>query len=240
VKRDAPRVRTDGGEKRGAAWTRLAELGKRDAEVSDVHAANRAVRARARPPLDVNSLGRSYSFDEVVNVLAVAPLEVAVAQQALQPPPQRKAKFRGSCESFADRTAKVRDGKAADVGMQQIAGIGMRQSVDGDSADGYDRDVAISTYEAAARIVPAVRSEHDSRIEIVAFAGRSLDAKRARYQVLVANLSALGVWAALKCRQEFGASRIEMMWRQGRRPPSWGFFGFANQSGYAAAWKGNL
>ena len=50
-------------------------------------------------------------------------------------------------------------------------------------------------YEAAARIVPAVRSEHDSRIEIVVFAGRSLDAKRARYQVLVANLSALGVWA---------------------------------------------
>jgi hypothetical protein len=60
---------------------------------------------------------------------------------------------------------------------------------------GYDRDVAINTYEAAARIVPAVRSEHDSRIEVVVFAGRSLDAKRARYQVLVANLSALGVWA---------------------------------------------
>jgi hypothetical protein len=58
---------------------------------------------------------------------------------------------------------------------------------------GYDRDVAINTYEAAARIVPAVRSEHDSRIEIVVFAGRSLDAKRARYQMLVANLSALGV-----------------------------------------------
>ena len=36
------------------------------------------------------------------------------------------------------------------------------------------------------RIVPAGRSEHDSRIEIVVFAGRSLDAKRARYQVLVA------------------------------------------------------
>jgi hypothetical protein len=49
-----------------------------------------------------------------------------------------------------------------------------------------------NTYEAAARIVPAVRSEHDSRVDIVVFAGRSLDAKRARYQVLVANLSALG------------------------------------------------
>ncbi len=52
-----------------------------------------------------------------------------------------------------------------------------------------------NTYKATARIVPAVRSEHDSRIEIVVFAGRSLDAKRARYQMLVANLSALGVWA---------------------------------------------
>jgi hypothetical protein len=50
-------------------------------------------------------------------------------------------------------------------------------------------------YEAAARIVPAGGSERDSRIEIVVFAGRSLDAKRAQYQVLVANLSALGVWA---------------------------------------------
>jgi len=44
-------------------------------------------------------------------------------------------------------------------------------------------------------IVPAGRSEHDSRIEIVVFAGGSLDTKRARYQVLVANLSALGVRA---------------------------------------------
>ena len=60
---------------------------------------------------------------------------------------------------------------------------------------GYDRDLLINTYETTARIVPAGRSEHDSRIEIVVFAGRSLDAKRAQYQVLVANLSALGVWA---------------------------------------------
>jgi hypothetical protein len=93
----------------------------------------------------------------------------------------------------------------------------VRQSVDGDSVDGYDRDVAISTYETAAGIVPAVRSEHDSRIEIVAFAGRSLDAKRARYQVSrVATLSALrcGYGSCLKCRQGFGASRIKVMWRQ--------------------------
>ncbi len=60
---------------------------------------------------------------------------------------------------------------------------------------GYDRDLVTNTYDAAARIVPAGGSEHDSRIEIVVFAGRSLDAKRAQYQALVANLSALGVWA---------------------------------------------
>ncbi len=51
---------------------------------------------------------------------------------------------------------------------------------------GYDRDVVINTYEAAARIVPTGRSAPVSRIEIVVFAGRSLDAERAQYQVLVA------------------------------------------------------
>ena len=75
---------------------------------------------------------------------------------------------------------------------------------------GYDRDVAINAYEAAARIVPAVRSEHGSRIEIGVFAGRSL----MRSERVVANLSALGVWDygfCLKCRQGFGASRIQLM-----------------------------
>jgi hypothetical protein len=44
------------------------------------------------------------------------------------------------------------------------------------------------------------------------FAGRSLDAKRAQYQVLVANLSALvGYGFFLKCRQRFGASRIRLI-----------------------------
>ena len=56
-----------------------------------------------------------------------------------------------------------------------------------------DRDVVIDIYEAAARIVPTGRSEHYTRIEVVMFSGRSLDAKRSLYQALVANLSALGV-----------------------------------------------
>jgi hypothetical protein len=55
----------------------------------------------------------------------------------------------------------------------------------------HDRDVVIDIYDAA-RIVPTGRSKHYTRIEIVMFSGRSLDAKRSLYQALVANLSALG------------------------------------------------
>ena len=57
----------------------------------------------------------------------------------------------------------------------------------------YDRDVVLDIYDAATRIVPTGRSELYTRIEVVMFSGRSLDAKRALYQALVANLSALGV-----------------------------------------------
>jgi phenylpyruvate tautomerase PptA (4-oxalocrotonate tautomerase family) len=57
----------------------------------------------------------------------------------------------------------------------------------------YDRDVVLDIYDAATRIVPTGRSERCTRIEVVMFSGRSLDAKRALYQALVANLSALGV-----------------------------------------------
>jgi phenylpyruvate tautomerase PptA (4-oxalocrotonate tautomerase family) len=57
----------------------------------------------------------------------------------------------------------------------------------------YDRDVVLDIYDAVARIVPTGRSERYTRIEVVMFSGRSLDAKRALYQALVANLSALGV-----------------------------------------------
>jgi phenylpyruvate tautomerase PptA (4-oxalocrotonate tautomerase family) len=59
----------------------------------------------------------------------------------------------------------------------------------------YDRDVVLDIYDAVARIVPAGRSEHYTRIEVVMFSGRSLEAKRALYKALVTNLSALGVLA---------------------------------------------
>ena len=57
----------------------------------------------------------------------------------------------------------------------------------------YDRDVVLDIYDAATRIVPTGRSERYTRIEVVMFSGRSIDAKRALYQAIVANLSALGV-----------------------------------------------
>jgi hypothetical protein len=78
----------------------------------------REERLDVGPHGGILAAGRTALLDEVVNVLAVAPLEVAVAQQALQPSPQRQAKYRGSRETFADRATKVRDGSAGDVGMQ--------------------------------------------------------------------------------------------------------------------------
>jgi hypothetical protein len=70
----------------------------------------REERLDVRPHGRVFPAGCTALLDEVVNMLAVALPEVAVAQQALQPPPQRQAKFRGGREGFADRTAKVLDG----------------------------------------------------------------------------------------------------------------------------------
>src|SRR5262245_42205175 len=57
----------------------------------------------------------------------------------------------------------------------------------------WDRDIALDLYESNTRIVPTGRSECYTRVEVVMFAGRSLDAKRALYRALVDNLSALGV-----------------------------------------------
>ena len=57
----------------------------------------------------------------------------------------------------------------------------------------YDRDVVIDLYDEASRIVPTGRSERYTRIEILLFSGRSLEAKKAVYKTIVANLSALGV-----------------------------------------------
>ncbi|WP_338832158.1 tautomerase family protein [Bradyrhizobium sp. 27S5] len=57
----------------------------------------------------------------------------------------------------------------------------------------YDRDVVLDLHDDAARIVPTGRSERYTRIEIFLFSGRSLEAKKALYSAVVANLSALGV-----------------------------------------------
>ena len=57
----------------------------------------------------------------------------------------------------------------------------------------YDRDIVLDLYEAGRRIVPTGRSERYTRIEIILFSGRSLDAKKSLYQSVVANLLELGV-----------------------------------------------
>ena len=57
----------------------------------------------------------------------------------------------------------------------------------------YDRDVVLDLYDGASRIVPTSRSDRYARVEIVLFSGRSLEAKKALYSAIVANLSVLGV-----------------------------------------------
>ncbi len=57
----------------------------------------------------------------------------------------------------------------------------------------YDRDIVLDLYDANRRIIPTGRSERYTRIEVVLFSGRSLDAKRSLYQAVVANLHDLGV-----------------------------------------------
>ena len=56
-----------------------------------------------------------------------------------------------------------------------------------------DRDVVIDTYDETTRIVMTGRSQRFTRVEITLFAGRSMDAKRALYKSVVANLAELGV-----------------------------------------------
>jgi phenylpyruvate tautomerase PptA (4-oxalocrotonate tautomerase family) len=51
----------------------------------------------------------------------------------------------------------------------------------------YDRDVVLDLYDGAGR------SDRYTRVEIVLFSGRSLEAKKALYSAVVANLSVLGV-----------------------------------------------
>jgi phenylpyruvate tautomerase PptA (4-oxalocrotonate tautomerase family) len=56
-----------------------------------------------------------------------------------------------------------------------------------------DRDVVIDTYDETSRIVMTGRSQRYTRVEVTLFAGRSMEAKRALYRAVVANLGGLGV-----------------------------------------------
>jgi len=56
-----------------------------------------------------------------------------------------------------------------------------------------DRDVVLDLYGENRRIVPAGRSEHYTRVEIVGIASRSVEAKRALFRAIAGNLVAVGV-----------------------------------------------
>ena len=56
-----------------------------------------------------------------------------------------------------------------------------------------DRDVVIDTYDEIARIVMPSRSQRFTRVEVTLFAGRSMEAKKALYTALAANLATVGV-----------------------------------------------
>lgn len=57
----------------------------------------------------------------------------------------------------------------------------------------WDRDVVLDIYGDNRRIVSTGRSERYTRIEIVGIAARSMDAKRALYRAIAANLETIGV-----------------------------------------------
>jgi phenylpyruvate tautomerase PptA (4-oxalocrotonate tautomerase family) len=57
----------------------------------------------------------------------------------------------------------------------------------------WDRDIVLDFYDNSRRIVPTGKSEQYTRIEIKLFTGRSIEAKRALYKSIVANLSGLGI-----------------------------------------------
>jgi phenylpyruvate tautomerase PptA (4-oxalocrotonate tautomerase family) len=57
----------------------------------------------------------------------------------------------------------------------------------------WDRDITLSEHEPRNYATPPNKSDRFTRIEIVMFEGRSLDAKRDLYRAIVDNLSVLGV-----------------------------------------------
>lgn len=78
----------------------------------------------------------------------------------------------------------------------------------------WDRDVLITILEDGQRIVPTGNSERFTRVEIILFSGRTIEAKRALYTSIVEGLSALGV-----PRAEIKTIMIEMP------PQNWGIKG---------------
>jgi phenylpyruvate tautomerase PptA (4-oxalocrotonate tautomerase family) len=57
----------------------------------------------------------------------------------------------------------------------------------------WDRDIVLQVHSASTRIVPTGRSERFTRIEVLLFSGRSMEAKRRLYRAVVDNLETLGV-----------------------------------------------
>jgi len=57
----------------------------------------------------------------------------------------------------------------------------------------WDRDIVLDIYDGARRIVPNGMSERFTRIEIELFSGRSIEAKRELFRLLVEKLKGLGV-----------------------------------------------
>ncbi len=78
----------------------------------------------------------------------------------------------------------------------------------------WDRDVIVTTFDGDRRIVPTGNSDRFTRIEIILFSGRTIEAKRALYASIANGLSALGV-----PRAEIKTIMIEMP------PQNWGIKG---------------
>ena len=57
----------------------------------------------------------------------------------------------------------------------------------------WDGDIVVDLHPANRRIVPTGKSERYTHIEIKLFAGRSIEAKRSLYRLIVDNLVGLGV-----------------------------------------------
>ncbi|MBN9489722.1 MAG: tautomerase family protein [Alphaproteobacteria bacterium] len=78
----------------------------------------------------------------------------------------------------------------------------------------WDRDVIATALEPQQRIVPSGNSDFYTRIEIILFVGRPIEAKRALYSSIVEKLGTLGI-----PKKEIKTILIEM------GPDNWGIKG---------------